>query len=1055
MTATTKRRSAGTSSTRLAKLSPSRASNWLARPRLDQLLDEATRAGATWIAAEPGAGKSTLAAAWGSTRSGRLLWYRADEADADPGVAFDAFTALARSTRRAGMLPIYRGRDVEKLDVFSRTFFRAFFDLVPAGTTLVLDDAHAAAGTDFDTLLAAVVREAPADVALLIASRKDPDGALLEDVARGTLRILDSGALAFTADEAAKLLARSVDRATALNLHARTNGWAAGMLLLAHGGTEAMSLGSEARDRTLAYFDRAVLGRLDEADLRTLAAASLLPEVDVDALREMGASDGAEALLERLRASHAFVSRLERQPRSWRLHDLLRDALGRRFGTIGESRWRDEVRNAAARIAERRGLVREAVRLHLDAGDPLAARAIAERCARELVKAQRLAELDAIALALGEALVRESVPLQIALGESAWQRNDAHRAVAGFERAMTLLGEDVPSGAGLVVAASALGAILEGWQDFAGSKPWAGRLAHQFGARTQIVDPNERLRVDAVCVRAANMLGDAQLGDERELFARILDALRDGATELQPDEALAAAGVLLETAGYRLNDEILFRDAVHASVPWLRKASASPMSVAGWLTSFALLGRRWPVAGAKLPAATPTECLELAARMAAECGGQSIAFSADLFLVNQAVADNDREAARKRLDALHEIADPGHPTQTVNVLAAEAAVLALSGDWSRAQTVNAQALDLAQRHDFALSDLWTLVIFRERIEIGSGDAARARQALLDESERHPQRSLYREMSLILADVASAAQALRSNGGIPPELTRRIVERAREHAWPGFATLLAPIAARLCSDALRMGIEVEFVRHVIRERHVPAPDAYEPDWPWPIRIRALGGLRVDANDVPIQFGPKAPRRPLELLKLLVARGPGAIDMATVFDALWPDAEGAEARGAFDMAVLRLRKLLGRDDALRLDGGRVGFDPACVWVDAFAFQHGAVDDYPGPLFGDNVVAPWWAAARERLHQRFLRRAQDRGVAFEQRGEFEQALALYEAALTQDPLAENLYRGAIRCHLAADRAADALRVYRRCRDQLSIVLGVAPSNGTADLVASIPRR
>jgi len=191
-----------------------------------------------------------------------------------------------------------------------------------------------------------------------------------------------------------------------------------------------------------------------------------------------------------------------------------------------------------------------------------------------------------------------------------------------------------------------------------------------------------------------------------------------------------------------------------------------------------------------------------------------------------------------------------------------------------------------------------------------------------------------------------------------------------------------------------------------------------------------------------------------LKLLVARGPGAIDMATVFDALWPDAEGAEARGAFDMAVLRLRKLLGRDDALRLDGGRVGFDPACVWVDAFAFQQGAIDNYPGPLFGDDVVAPWWAGARERLHQRFLRRTQDRGAALEQREDFEQALALYEAALAQDSLAENLYRGAIRCHLAAGRAADALRVFRRCRDQLSIVLGVAPSAATADLVASISR-
>ena len=112
----------------------------------------------------------------------------------------------------------------------------------------------------------------------------------------------------------------------------------------------------------------------------------------------------------------------------------------------------------------------------------------------------------------------------------------------------------------------------------------------------------------------------------------------------------------------------------------------------------------------------------------------------------------------------------------------------------------------------------------------------------------------------------------------------------------------------------------------------------------------------------------------------------------------------------------------------------------------------DDYPGPLFGADAMLPWWAAARERLHQRFLRRTHDRGLAMERSGEVEQALILYEAALSQDPLAEHLYQGVIRCHLAAGRAADALRAYRRCREQLSIVLGVPPSAATSKLVARI---
>ena len=157
-------------SSRLAKLSSPRASNWLARRRLNRLIDEATQHGVAWIAAEPGAGKSTLAAAWSSSRTGRLLWYRVDEGDTDPGVAFAYFKELARPGRGAGALPAYRPQDVERLDLFSRTFFRAFFGVIPAASALVLDEAHAASGSAFDILLAAAVREVPSDVAFVILS---------------------------------------------------------------------------------------------------------------------------------------------------------------------------------------------------------------------------------------------------------------------------------------------------------------------------------------------------------------------------------------------------------------------------------------------------------------------------------------------------------------------------------------------------------------------------------------------------------------------------------------------------------------------------------------------------------------------------------------------------------------------------------------------------------------------------------------------------------------------------------------------------------------------
>ena len=1038
-------------SSRLAKLSPPRASNWLARRRLNRLIDHATKNGVAWIAAEPGAGKSTLAAAWSSSRTGRLLWYRVDEGDTDPGVAFAYFRERARSGRRAGALPAYRPQDVERLDLFSRSFFRSFFDVIPAAATLVFDDTHAASASDFDVLLAAAVREVPSDVAFVILSRQDPAGVLLEEVTRGTIQTLQAGALAFSGDEAVELLADRVDHATARRLRAQTNGWVAGMLLLAQAPARALPGDSTSSEWISSYFEQTVLARLDDMERWTLTAASLLPEIDIDSLQQMGLGESAADVLERLRKLHSFVTRLDRQPPSWRLHDLLRDALRARFESTRDAAWRRGMRSAAARVASVRQLAREAVQLHLDAGEANAATSAAERFASALVKSQRLAELDFIAAILGQAIVDNSLPLQIALGESAWQRNDARAAVARFERAFALLNESAPSPIGLLLAASALGALFEGWQDYTGLGDWRARLVSHLGARVSIQDANEGLRIDSVCLQAMNQLWGTRLGDRTALIARILAGLRHPAPALQPDEAVAASAVVIESAGYLLSDERLFRDTVEATAAWLHRPDLAPLSKAAWLITYAPLARRWPTPGAKLPAAGPVACLELAIGIARECGGQARAFSAASFLANLAIADNDRATAQRRLAVLREVADPQHATQVVSMMATEGSVLALCGEWGRARATFDRVLELARQCGYPPSEQWSHVLGRQRIEIAAGDPLQAHEALLREAERFPE-GMRRDFALILADVASVAQALRTNDAVPVDRVRSIMQRAREYDWPGFGTLLAPIAARLCVEALRNGIETEFVRQVVRERHLAAPSPYEPCWPWPIRVHALGTLRVEVDETPLEFGPRAQRKPLELLKVIIAHGPAPVDAAIALDALWPDAEGAAARAAFDMTVMRLRKLLRRDYALRLDAGRVGLDPGCVWVDAFAFEHGAVDDYPGPLFGADAVLPWWAAARERLHQRFLRRTHDRGLAMERAGELEQALILYEAALSQDPLAEHLYQGAIRCHLAAGRAADALRAYRRCREQLSIVLGVPPSAATSKLVARI---
>lgn len=130
---------------------------------------------------------------------------------------------------------------------------------------------------------------------------------------------------------------------------------------------------------------------------------------------------------------------------------------------------------------------------------------------------------------------------------------------------------------------------------------------------------------------------------------------------------------------------------------------------------------------------------------------------------------------------------------------------------------------------------------------------------------------------------------------------------------------------------------------------------------------------------------------------------------LIDALWADQEGDVARDAFRVALHRLRRLLGRTDAIVIEDGRVGFDPALCWIDAIAFenalQHPAASDralerYRGSFLPDDSDEPWTAPMRDRLRRRFLSATERIGARLEQAGDHSAARALYARARELEP-------------------------------------------------------
>jgi LuxR family maltose regulon positive regulatory protein len=289
-----------------------------------------------------------------------------------------------------------------------------------------------------------------------------------------------------------------------------------------------------------------------------------------------------------------------------------------------------------------------------------------------------------------------------------------------------------------------------------------------------------------------------------------------------------------------------------------------------------------------------------------------------------------------------------------------------------------------------------------------------------------------------------------------------------------ACALNPLPANR-SDALRCGVtdpalagmSVAASRLVLARRTVtdkPRRDVRIS----PVRIRALGGFEILIDGVAFLSGIKPQRRPLDLLKLLVLADAASIGAGELADRMWPDSDGDTARNCLQVAVHRLRKLLGHEQAVLVHDRKLHLNRTLCSVDLWEFEAEvaqlidtplgggdfaeraarALGLYRGHLFSHEHDQAWMLAPRERLRRTWLDLVRQLGRHREMRGEWDAAYRLYHGAIELDPFAEEVYRRLMLCQHTMGQRDEALYTYRRCRKQLAAVLGVEPSAETERL-------
>lgn len=254
---------------------------------------------------------------------------------------------------------------------------------------------------------------------------------------------------------------------------------------------------------------------------------------------------------------------------------------------------------------------------------------------------------------------------------------------------------------------------------------------------------------------------------------------------------------------------------------------------------------------------------------------------------------------------------------------------------------------------------------------------------------------------------------------------------------------------------------------------------QPKDSWPVMIHTLGRFRLICNGEPLTFPGRAKRRPLEMLKALIAFGGRDVSQELISEALWPDSEGDAAHRSFDTTLHRLRKLIGNDKAIVLQEGRLSLNSEICWVDAWAFERlqGRVESildnkfstqehndelgmlcehilslYQNHFLHQSSEDAWCLAFRERLRSKFIRLLRKVGRHWETNGQWYRAIDCYQRGLEMDNLIEGFYQGLMVCYKQLDLRAESIVIYNRCKENLNQFLNINPSRTTIDLYNSL---
>lgn len=1053
----------------IAKITLPRVSGVVRRERLFRLLDRGAEKPLAWIAAPAGSGKTALIASWLEARKLPHLWYQLDAGDADPATFFHylGMAAAKANPRRKKPLPPLTPEYLMDIPTFSRRSFEKLCAGVRTPFVIVFDNHQdVPADAPLHAALASGIAAVPEGVRIVCLSRTEPSPLFSGLIAGSKMETMGWDDLRLNLEETRAIIGLHSgdrqDRRILEWMHERTQGWAAGLVLMAkaikdpvidHGKIDALP-----RDNIFDYFATELFSRTDGKVRDFLIKTSLLPTVSPAVAERLTGLRDAGAILDGLHRRNYFTYKSERPVIAYQYHPLFREFLLARSGDSFTPRDLRRFRKDAARLLEGSGQTEDAAGLYRESEDWEGLIRVVLGSAQMLMAQGRWNTLREWLAAIPPSAGSKHLWLRYWTGVCA-MATDPAESRKQFTEAFTRF-RAARDAAGMHLAwAGAVDTFFYEGNDFRGSDKWIAWLDGPARKRVPFPSPE---------VEARSAAGMAHLLLWRRMEHPDIKSWIERAVELSrgiPDltfqvQARQVALLYAVWMGDFSECPAIIEDIRRR----VRSATFSPLAMV--LRKGVEAVYHATVFDSERALLLTSEGLDLA-----RAHGIHVL---DAMLMAQGVYAslnrNDAATASRYLDMMRSVVSP---VQKINY-AIYQHLLAwhglLTGNVSEAAVCAEKAAALAEETGPTVPRI-TAGLTAAQALYAAGDRRKAARFLAG-AKKLNQRAGSRYLAFVCHLVEAHFAFSRGDSGAGLRALSSGMTLGRRENLVSMHYLWQPgVMAELCARALAGGIEPEYARKLVRELRLAGQGPpHEEAWPWPVKVFVLGGFEVRTDDTLMAFPKKTQKKPLQLLKVLIARGGRPVREEELADLLWPDSEGDAGRKSVNVTVVRLRNLLGKKEAVMYREGNVSLDRRQCWVDAWAFeeileragpqpgrrreQDGRLDKaltlYRGPFLPGEQDS-WTISYRERLRDRLLRQVETAGRGLELAGNHEKAVSWYQKGIDADELAEPFYQRLIACYRKLGRRAEALSVYRRCRERLA-AYGIGPSADTEALHARL---